>query len=398
MIQEQIQTQSSPITYAEPDSKIQSRRDPNRHLTRYVFCIGDHIPPEDKIGLRSVGGWAGGVYVGHSEHGGCPTMKRTKYLILRGAIVPLETTPFPKSNAHRALAPNDEEYLQGSNTRAYTIYAGDSLNDLQAASYRAMGVVEITALSGQDWNTQEARNLQLHFFPQWGEWAKGKGKFPSLLSEWEDLIKDGQTRAVTQAQYTTGEEMMESVRNFRTGALNHIERNRQLMNSTRNVNMGGFSIRWNPRSRLFAAQLGITLEDEVRIAEQNKISPNDEALRREEMALKREEIELRRREVELRERDAGVVRETPTAPLPTIIAPEVPMAAEVDLPPLEFQETETVEKQVPSEPFYLKIGQTVKVKGEAGIITSKPFGKITVKLASGENVTVAKDEVEIVAE
>lgn len=59
-------TAQVPTSYTSEETTLVSKRDPNRNLTRYVFCIADHIAPQDKVMLDSIGGYLGGVYVGAS--------------------------------------------------------------------------------------------------------------------------------------------------------------------------------------------------------------------------------------------------------------------------------------------------------------------------------------------
>src|SRR5262245_5021356 len=138
------------------DTQLRSTIDLNREKTRYVACLGNHMETVDSRQLNSIGGWAGGIWIGHSEVDGCPTMKRTHHMILRGLFTPLETTAVSRKADHREVEGFRESYLDGKNvpafTRGYTVYAGADFGFLQSDRFRPMGIVEISPLMGVDWD------------------------------------------------------------------------------------------------------------------------------------------------------------------------------------------------------------------------------------------------------
>ncbi len=367
----------TPLQYAPNENVVlQSRRDPTRELTRYCFSIGDHIEPKDKIQLDSIGGWAGGMWLGASEDNGIPTMWRTKFMLLSGAITPLETRGVPQKADHRPEKANDQEFLSNG-SRAYMVYAGDNMNYLSADRFSGMGIVELSALKGKNWETGEALNLQMHFFPEWNQWASRQKPFPKTIKEWESLIRKGLETARTQDQVTTGEEMLESVRIFRTYALNHIERNRQAIQSMRSVNTGGFYIGWNEKSRLYARQLEVPLEAEEAISRNapdvSAEQKEDRELRRQELEMRREELKLQREQMEMLRKQSGMIEVAPTPEL----APEA-----VPLPSL----TPDVDTGVT-----YNVGDVTTVLGKEGLITEKkPFGKYLVEFGDKSTSTVTK--------
>lgn len=212
------------------------------------------------------------MWVSPSETEGAPCLKRTKYMILRGGVIPVENAAVSKKADHREEDGRRENYLSGPNVpagiRGYTVYAGDNMNYLASDRFRQLGVVELTALQGSDWDLGFAREVQLHFFPEWDRWLRGEGEIPVLLGEWEKMVSNGLKTANTEPLMITGEEMLESARLFRVYANTSIERNRQAILSLRTTNTGGFYVGWSEKSRLYAAQLGISLEDETTLKPQ----------------------------------------------------------------------------------------------------------------------------------
>lgn len=274
----------------------------NRHIPRYLFVIGDHLEPRDKMSLKEQRGLMGGLYVGSSHNEGCPTMKRTRHMLWRAFVTPLELTAYPKAADHRAEQKRDETFMDTGAVamRAYTVYPGDDVTYMQSDRFRPMGVVELTSLAGKRWieDHDYIEQVQNHFFPDMPAWFAGE-KMPALLSDYEAMVQKGLNDPYDETFISIGEEMLESARLFRNFALGHIERNRQLILSLRSSNSGGFHYGWNERSRLYARQLNIALEDENQIKGEASSTEDTKALL-EEM---RKDRELRLRELELREKE-----------------------------------------------------------------------------------------------
>lgn len=330
-----VATAPSPVFYKEDNTKLTSRIDVNRELTRYIFSIGDHLEPSDKESHKSVGGKIGGIWVGHSEVEGAPTMKRTNYMMYRGGIIPIETTAVGRKADHREVDRRDENFLQGdgvpAGVRGYTIYAGDSLNYLQSDRFRRKGVVEITGLMGRPWSAGDAKQLQIHFFPDWTKWLAQEAPAPVYLDDWESTIREGSLRATTELESMTGAEMLESGRLFRVYAHAHIERNRQIIQSQRSTNTGGFFVNWNARSLLYAQQLKIQLEKEEEIRSATPaIDPAVVAGIQEDRDLRRQELEQNRQLIALLASKIGSGVEIP-------IEVSIPQSEET-APPLEAPE------------------------------------------------------------
>lgn len=270
----------------------------DRNITRYVMCIGDHIEPKDKASLESLGANIGGLRVGLTPTEGCPSLRRTNGIILRGAIVPMERVVLPKRADQRSSESNLETYIAGTSIRGYTVYPGDDISYLLSDYYASTGVVEAEALKGIEWTTGAALDAQKHYFPEWLKWLEGKTAAPVLLSDWETFIRSGINSATGPVIERIGEQMIESARLFRQNALDHIERNRQLILSKRSADTGGFYVSWSAKSRLFAKQLGILLEDENVIAADTAVKASDNteliAAMAEDRKLRMEELEAQR--------------------------------------------------------------------------------------------------------
>lgn len=275
----------------------------NREITRYAFCIGDHIEPTDKRQIAGAG--LGGLYVSTYPNEGCPTLRRSRGLILRGAVVPLELVAVPKRADQRAISGTAETYIAGTPIRAQQIYPGDDMAFLLSDTFRESGVVEITPLEGKAWDTQLAQQVQKHFFPKWIEWYENPKDAPVLLSDWEDVIRSGRDNHNFDIELGAvieqiGDQMLESARLFRQNALNYIERNRQMILSRRSADTGGMYVGWQNKSRLYAKQLGIILEDENKLANEAPVNSDSTdkliAALAEDRNIRKEELaELKRR-------------------------------------------------------------------------------------------------------
>lgn len=283
---------------------LADRVDANKEKPRYVFCLGDHTSDQDKAGFESIGGHFGGLWVGHSETEGCPTMKRTNFMIYRGAITPLETTAIPKKADHRERERQNENFLVGKDVppgvRGYTVYAGNDLNYLQSDRFRPMGVVELQALKYKSWTESNALQLQLLLFPRWNDWLNGV-KAPVLLDDWMMEVNNAFNKFPDLQAFST--DVFESSRLFRTYGLGHIERNRQQIMAKRSVDTGGMFVSWSGTSRLYAKQLGVVLENEDQLRPSgNNMSTGDPAMiqeMREERRLRSEELKQQREMISL---------------------------------------------------------------------------------------------------
>lgn len=346
---EQTPTAAQPQFYEETAVGLTTRQDPNKDKTRYVFSIGDHIPDDEKRQFESVNAFFGGMWVGHSEIAGAPTMRRTHYMLYRGAITPLETTAIPRKADHRPVERSQISYLEGKNVPpnipGYTVYAGDDLNFLQNDNFRPMGVVELQPLRYKTWEQSNARQLQLLLFPRWNDWLMG-AKAPNLLDDWVNEVMQSFNRHPELRVFEN--DIFESQRLFRSYALNHIEQNRQVIMAKRNVDTGGMYIGWNNRSRLYAAQLGVTLEqeDQLRPAAQTTATGDSALIRemQEERKLRQQEAEQHRQLIQmlasmLQQQNGG-------KPVPYVEEFTAPQAVEVSIEPEQDPSEQDLSKNV----------------------------------------------------
>lgn len=303
------------LEFSKERHVIPPRDTVRRDIPRYVFCLGDFIPPNDKLQLDSVHAWAGGLRIGHSDTEGAPTMWQTKYVIYRGIFTPLEMTAI-QSHADVKSRENQQ------NVGLINALPGDDMLMLSDDSHREMGIVEITALANSPFAEGRAEALNKHFFPELDKWRARESEFPALLSDWVTLIQ--QAKETSNVIRQTKAEMLTSAQVFESYAKRQIELNRQRIMQTRQNDTGGFTVAWSPRTRLFAAQLGIVLEeDNIYSQKQERIvvSPSGEVQdewRQREILAREEENRLRREELELRRAEAGLtVKTAPQAETPS---------------------------------------------------------------------------------
>lgn len=345
-----VPVEATPLDFGDSQSRLTSKIDLNRDKIRYVACLGNHLEPTDARQMRDIGGWAGGIWIGASEVEGCPTLHRTHHMILRGLFTPLETRPVMKKADHREIDGYRETYIDGPGippfTRGYTVYAGDDLNYLQGDRYRPMGVVEITSLMGVEWNTELRRSLQHFFFPEWSIWQRGEGEIPQLLSDWVDLVRAAQKRAQYVNHEQIAEELLESARLFRIYANNQIEKNRQAIQSMRAADHGGQTVGWHNKTRMYADQLGMVLEDERSIAPSAGNTDGLIAELREDRKLRAQELEMQKAVnaaliKKLTGDEVAITEETPVVTQEVLVAESVsfgvtntPDNEELDLSPI----------------------------------------------------------------
>lgn len=262
--------------FSQTDAPKVARRDTvDRSITRYIVCMSDHIEKRDKNSLP--GKNIGGVRVSTYPSEGCPTLVRTAGMVYRGAIIPLELTVIQKRADQRAETRNSETYIAGTTVRGQEIYPGDDLSFLLGDHFTQFGFREVEALRGQEWSSGFALDLHRHFFPNWYEWLENGGA-PVLLDDWISYVNKGMENTDSDVVISVGTAYLDSAAQFRVNALDYIEKNKQLIQSKRNNDSGGFFVNWSGRARLYAEQLGIGLEDEVTLRDGAKESPSSELL------------------------------------------------------------------------------------------------------------------------
>lgn len=257
---------SNAITYAKSDAvpKFNARQGISAHSTRYIFTLGDFIPSQDKRQLNSIGAWAGGMYLGTTEF---KTAFRTNHFLIRGALTPLEKRGW---RATEDMATNDQMRtsvvsINGVQVqdRFYEVLPGHELEDGMSAGMRDQGVVEITTLRGVEWDTNAPLEIQTAIFPDWDLWLSGEKPFPQYFRDWMEHLEAQQAQKQDELVYETISQMLESGRTFKVYAENIIGQNRKLVQA--GANPGGYSIGWQPLTRVFADQLQIELEPETQV-------------------------------------------------------------------------------------------------------------------------------------
>lgn len=251
------------FTPSESMPKMAAREDVNVRIPRYVFNLGDFIPDVQKASYGSRGGWIGGYHIGTDF----PTMWRTNFFCIRGGITPLEVRAV-KATADSELMRRPEFQVFGAEMGSapvprYEVFPGHDIAGLISDEYRPYGFVEITGLRGAEWDDNAPLQLQMYYFPEWIEYLDGATAAPTLLEDWEALIRQGISTAPNEVIAQAGHEMLESGRLFRQYAEQIIGINRELV--AKGANDAGYSVGWQPMTRLFAKQLGIELEPEARV-------------------------------------------------------------------------------------------------------------------------------------
>lgn len=179
-------------------------------------------------------------------------MWRTNYYIYRATFTPLES---------RAINPKAD--MRDSNHNHVSLveaFPGDDCSYLTDEHYRRMGVVELSQLRNELWHSGKPLDLNKLFFPEIEAWQAGK-EFPTLLSDYVTLVQ--KVRAESDTIAITKDEILRSASSFKEYALDQIEKNRQMLNQMRTKDTAGFTMGWNPRTRLFAEQVGVKLEDDT---------------------------------------------------------------------------------------------------------------------------------------
>lgn len=244
-----------------------------RHVPRYLVTMGDHIVPEDKRQLRSIGGWVGGFYLGGEKF---PCAWRTDFMAFVGGITPFEkraVTAFADMEITQEMKRKRGQTVDAQgNTQilpdpVYEVLPGDDATLLLSDDYKDMGFVEITGLRGVDDNMETSLALQLQFFPEWVQWMSGEtdengqliAAMPTLLSDRETLIRQAKIENDLHAEAQAS--LLESCRRFREHAQFIVNTNRELVR--KGANDAGYAVNWQPTPTLYAEQLGIELEPET---------------------------------------------------------------------------------------------------------------------------------------
>lgn len=233
-------------------------------------------------------------------------MWRSNYIINRACFTPLETVA---TTAGSDVNPKDLPSARtigtddlGAPIIVREVLPGNDILMLQDDTFREMGVVEITELSDKPFNLGESVKLNRVFFPELDNWLAGETEFPVLLNDYIDIVN--RASITSDAEAITQEQILESARRFETYARKQIETNRQAIMRVRQTDMGGYTVGWSQRTRLFARQLDITLEDDNVYNQREKLTISgsgtieDPAIKAKEIELQEESNRLKREELE----------------------------------------------------------------------------------------------------
>lgn len=235
-----------------------------RERSRCLFWAGDLFTPTQKASVERFK--AGGEELPPLL---APTLWFTGFILKTCAFTPLYKK-LVKAHAdvrkgeggislHQVEVPRGDGTFENA-SNYYEAYPGQDMQMFVDDYYSALGVVEITALQGEEEASGKRASLQRHFFPDWDGYERGEIPYPATLRERVALIEDGIARANSEAGRETGAQMLESARRFRVWAEKQININRNLVNA--GVNEKGYSVGWSPLVRHLAAQLEIELTPE----------------------------------------------------------------------------------------------------------------------------------------
>lgn len=224
-------------------------------------------------------------------------MWRSNFIINRACFTPLEVVA-TKADAGidtKAESRFPGVYQIGEDEWLRQIYPGNDIQLLTDQSYREMGVVELSQLADTPFNLGTAQELNRKFFPELDNWLSGneQSPFPVLISDYVTMVE--RVNPTSDLEAITQSEILESAQRFTVYANNQIEANWQAIQRSRLTDMGGYGVKWKARTKLFAEQLGRTLEEDT----SSQAIPVD--TKSEELKLQAEANELKRRELDLLE-------------------------------------------------------------------------------------------------
>ncbi len=225
-------------------------------------------------------------------------MWRSNYIINRACFTPLEVVATEADagidkGQHDAKTRFPGVYQVDEDKWLREILPGNDIQLLVDSSHREMGVVELSQLADTPFDLGTAQNLNRRFFPELDAWLSGNETtpFPVLISDYVTMVE--RVSPTSDLEAITKDEILESARRFTTYASNQIETNFQLIQQSRQGNMSGYSVKWSKRTKMFAEQLGRTLEEDIA----SQVIPVDTKskeleLQEESNRLKREELEF----------------------------------------------------------------------------------------------------------
>jgi hypothetical protein len=225
--------------------------------TRYVYLALDVLDPERRDQVERLR--RGGEEV--SSH----CLRRTQNYVPRCWITPVEVwvehmPPHAVPEGIRSVEVKDpslitpesdtrsaiQNLLRGKPLRSIRTYPGDEMSDI-TGTYQKVGITELEALRGVEWDSGEAQRLQNEFFPP--SWP-----LPVALRAIEERIHEA-----SSAHPAVAEDMLRSVNQSRRWAQARLQAEHVLLD-TRKEHQWTYT--YSPIARSLLAQLEMTPRDQ----------------------------------------------------------------------------------------------------------------------------------------
>jgi hypothetical protein len=355
-----------PAEIESADSSLSNATIVELSTTRVVFFAGDDVSSSEKYEMPSVRGF-GGIPMPHIK----TLPKENKGMLYRCQLTPLRpakiTQPlsmlspgardswessFVQTNAIRnpdgtysdklvdGFSGSDQQAsLEGqfkpkkSNHMGFkTRYPGHDIRQITKRSlpHGAGGVVEVTALKGA--TSDEIRQAQLFFFPDWNETRKGDENFalPATIRELEDHLKARTAEIKTlpthlhnQYRQISGA-MLQSCNEFRIAYLSTFQKNEIILKDS--AAKGNTGASYPQRAEEAMQMLEYKRKDDLVSGESSSVDRLARIMEKKEsgeVELRERELALREREIAIKEAELGLTKNTaPSAPVAQDSAPE----------------------------------------------------------------------------
>lgn len=325
-MEEQTQTFQSSLDVDIQSVSQQPQTTENREAVRYVVMAGDLMMPETKRNMRSLPGvHIGGHLFSVTDF---PGLWKSHGMIHRGRIVPILKKAVMKAHneltdAEEAMMTRQESAAGASNGQAVQLtapsvirYPLDTLMSLRQTIYAKRGIEEVEELTGVEWETGLAQEIQLKIFPNWPDIEANKASLPFTVREFTDYINEQKAKATDAVIKAICDTFLTSAEKFKLFATEQVENVKAKV--ARGVNAKGYSDLIYPYHRHLAAQIEVSLEKDTIVQVQTNGSQPAGASEA-EIELKRRQIEAMEKANELKERELALAvgqndtkAETPT--------------------------------------------------------------------------------------
>ena len=262
----------------------------------------------------------------------------------------------------------------------------------RTAPYGTGGVVEIKALKGA--SQAEVSEAQMFFFPEWNDIKRGISALPQTSRETQayiqaqiDTIKSQDwTEEKKQQYYSIGKDMIQSVTEYRRNALDTVRGDEIIVKDAATKGAAG-TVKHSEKSEKFLEVNEGRRREDLLVGQGNDVAELAREMREERKA--NAEMEARRLEIEerkLRIEEAKLGLTSPVVAPPMVAAPTMPTLEDVvEVEPLDMTTIEPV-----ADDAVYAIGSIIDTpQGQAEVI-GKPFGRVKVRLTTGEEVMLDK--------